>query len=65
MNAKTISLTNARNDLTELVDEVRAGVRYRITHYRRPRVALVPIEDLERLEALDAAARKRKRAATS
>ncbi len=46
----------ARDTLTDLMDRAAiAGERFVLTRNGKRRAALVPVEDLDRLEALDAA----------
>lgn len=51
-----IPVTQARAELAELVSQVAyAGERVTLTRHGKSLAALVPISDLERLEALDSA----------
>lgn len=59
--ATPIGLRKARATLSTLVDEVAAGGRFVVTVHDRPRAALVPIEDLAKIEAGDAKPRRPKR----
>lgn len=53
--ADAIPVTRARAELSELVGRVAfGGERIPLTRHGRIRAALVPAEDLARLEALDA-----------
>jgi prevent-host-death family protein len=48
----TLSMTNARQDFTELVNKVMfGGMRICISKNNKPAFALVPVEDLQTLEA--------------
>ena len=50
----TVSITAARNDLADIFDSVvRNHERIVIERYKKDRVAIVPVEDLERLQALE------------
>ena len=51
---KKMSLTDARVEFTTLVEEVAVkGKRVILTDYRKPRCAVVSMEDLEKLQELD------------
>lgn len=54
MAAEEVPFTEARARLADLVGQVGyGGARVVLTRHGRPAAALVPIADLERLEALD------------
>ncbi len=56
MAADEVPFTEARARLADLVGRVGyGGERLLLTRHGRPAAALVPVADLERLEALDAA----------
>jgi prevent-host-death family protein len=48
-----IPTATLRDHISEIADEVSRGRRMIVTRNRRPRMALVPVEDLERLRALE------------
>lgn len=50
---KSVSVTQARKDLCEIFDDVNFGKERVVLTNRRKRVAIVPIEDLEALQALE------------
>ncbi len=54
--ATEVGMDAARVTLTDLMDRAAiAGERFVFTRNKKRRAALVPLKDLERLEALDAA----------
>ena len=60
MKAKDLVSSELRKHLRDVLRDVEQGKRVRVLHFHRPVAALVPIEDLERLEALDRRKRVRK-----
>src|SRR5438093_1211859 len=44
---KTVKLSDAKNQLSRIVDEVRGGARIRVSVRGRPVVELVRVEDIE------------------
>ena len=58
--AKKAALTDLREDMQRFLAKVEVGKqRFVLTSYRKERAALVPVEDLRRLEALDKKQKKK------
>lgn len=51
---KTITTEDLRHDLTTVRKSVEKGARWLITFHDKPRFAIVPLSDLETLQALEA-----------
>jgi len=60
---KTITSEALRWNLTRVARDAIAGTRVLVTFRGRPRFAIVPLTDLERIEGKPAAARPAKRRA--
>ena len=48
-----IPVKELRSHLSDVTDEVAAGRRFIVTRNSKPRMALVPISDLEQLRAME------------
>lgn len=53
MSATIVRASEARDKLADLCDRAAHGERVLITRHNKPRVALVPAEDLELLQRLE------------
>lgn len=62
---KTVNMEALRWELTQVAKHVVAGGRVVATYRGRPKFALVPLADLERLEGKPASAKPKKRSPRS
>ncbi|MCC7399601.1 MAG: type II toxin-antitoxin system Phd/YefM family antitoxin [Planctomycetes bacterium] len=58
---KTITTEALRHELTEVRKSVEKGNRWLVTFHDKPRFAIVPVADLEKIEAAEAKQTKARR----
>ncbi|MCA8949117.1 MAG: type II toxin-antitoxin system Phd/YefM family antitoxin [Planctomycetes bacterium] len=58
---KSITTEALRHDLTTVRKSVETGARWLVTFHDKPRFAIVPLADLERLQKAEARAKPAKR----